>query len=86
MPHATPQVVGTAGGLELALRTIVVSTRAAIATHRKTGNDVLIHASAQQGLGLLDDLEFRLPGDATEDDRMHIEEARRVLASLAESR
>lgn len=79
------QVVGTAGGLELALRTIVVSTRAAIATHRKIGNDVLIYASAQQGLGLLDDLESRLPGDATEDDRRHIEEARRVLASLAEA-
>ena len=74
------------GSLDLALRTIVVSTRAAIATHRKTGNDVLIHASAQKGLGLLYELESRLPGDATEDDRMHIEEARHELAWLAEGR
>jgi hypothetical protein len=84
MPHAVPQLVRTADNFELALKTIVVSTRAAISTHRKAGNDVLIHASARQGLGLLDDLESQLPGDAPEDDRMHIEEARRVLASLAE--
>ena len=79
-------MVGTVGKLELAVRTIVVTTRTAIAAHRKAGNDVLVRASAQQGLGLLDDLESRLPPDAPEDARRNIGEARRELVSFAEGR
>lgn len=74
----------TVRSFELALRTIVVTTRTAIATHRKAGNDVLVRASAQHGLGLLNDLESRLPPDAPENALNDIGEARRQLAAYAE--
>ena len=78
--------MGTVGNLELALRTIVVTTRTAIATHRMAGNDALLRASARHGLGLLDDLESRMPPDATARDQRNIEDARRELLALAEDR
>jgi hypothetical protein len=84
MPNAMTHGVRTAGSLDLALRTIVVTTRAAIATHRKRGNDDLVRASLEQGLGLLDDLVSQLPSDTLVDERRNIEEARRLLSSLAE--
>lgn len=57
-------VEGSPRDARLAIRTIVVTTRAAVSTHLADGQRGLAERSVWRGLGLLDRLGDRLDGDA----------------------
>lgn len=66
----------------LAVRTIVVSTRAAVGANLALGRTDLAHESARRGLDLLADVRARTEEDGAADAW---DEAERHLASLAEA-
>ena len=66
---------------ELALRTIIVSTRAAVRSHDAARRDELADASIERGLVLLERLRSALPPDEPESSES-VDEARRELTSL----
>lgn len=69
------------GGVEMAMRTVLVSTQAAVRSHRKAGRPDLARQSAVRGLVLLDDLGLTrtFPNGSAE----RFEEAHRELESLS---
>lgn len=67
----------------LAIRTVAVTTRAAVTSHMKRGNTELAAESATRGLVLLDQLNETLDDDVSGQTRDLFEAARRELAALA---
>ena len=68
---------------DLALRTIVVSTRAAVKSHNAARRHELADASIELGLVLLEDLRSGLP--ANQPGSQEVDEARRELTALHET-
>lgn len=76
-------VVTTNAKLLLAIRTILVSTRAGAITHERRGNLVLARETVERGAALLEQLGRDLPTTPAE-VRARYEDARRELAALVE--
>jgi len=66
---------------EFALRTIIVSTRAAVRSHHAARRDELADASIERGLALLEGLRSALPPDEPGGSES-VDEAHRELTSL----
>jgi hypothetical protein len=75
--------VGTESDLRLAIRTIAVSTRAAIDSSNKVGRPDAAAECAQRGLTLLDGLRDQLGADVPDEITQLFETAARDLASAA---
>lgn len=71
--------MGTFDRLLMAIRTIAVSTRAAVRSNRQVGRRDLSVASARRGLAMLEQLRDRLPADAPDAVRDAYERARREI-------
>ena len=79
--------MGNPRTLPLPLRTILVSTRAAAKRHRDAGDDVLLRASVERGLVLLERLRAAVPHDApVEDLDLHEQVERDLRRMIEESR
>jgi hypothetical protein len=63
----------------LAIRTIVVTTRAAVSRHIQLGRPDLAHLCVERGRELLDGLETEVSGNGT---RQHVAAAEREIAEL----
>lgn len=74
--------VGSDSKLLLAIRTIVVTTRAAIRSHRKFGTDHLGRETARRGAAMLAELGRTLPTDGSDAIRQAYEEADREMQEL----
>ena len=70
------------GRLALAVRTIVVTTRTAVRTHREVRNPDMASYSAGRGLALLEALESELPADAPQEVKELVEDARATLVAI----
>jgi hypothetical protein len=70
--------------LRLAIRTIAVTSRAAIDSSRKTGRKDLAVESARRGLALLEAVRERLDADVSDDVSQQLEAAVRELTSAAD--
>ena len=57
--------MGNESKLTLAIRTILVTTRAAVRSNQATGRDDLAFESARRGEALLNDVGSRLPPDSS---------------------
>ena len=76
-------LVGKGAKTDLAIRTVAVTTRAAVRSHMKRGNTELAAESATRGLVLLDQLGETFDDDVSRQTRDLFEAARRELAALA---
>jgi hypothetical protein len=74
--------MGSERKARLAIRTVVVTTRAAVASHVRAGRRELRIASIQRGIALLRDLRDRV---IREGARAEYEDAERQLNDLADS-
>jgi len=77
--------VGSESKLLLAIRTIVVTTRVAIRSHRKAGMEDLGRDSARRGAAMLAELGRTLPTDGSEAVRQAYEKAERELQELTDA-
>jgi hypothetical protein len=77
--------VGSESKLVLAIRTIVVTTRVAIRSHRKAGTDHLGRETARRGAAMLAELGRKLPADGWEAVRQAYEEADREMQELRDA-
>ena len=68
--------------LQLALRVILGSTRAAVSSHRRYGQAQMIRPAVERGLSLMDELGARLPDDSPPEIRSRYESARAELVAL----
>ena len=75
--------MATESDLRLAIRTVAVSTRAAVTTHAKVGRPDLAAESARRGLKMLGDLQGRLTPETPEDTRESFDSAMRELGAAA---
>lgn len=75
-------IVSSDSKLLLAVRTILVTTRAAIQAHQASGKADLARATARRGAELLRRLGQELPPDASETIDRSYREAEREMASL----
>ncbi len=78
--------VGMDDRLPLTIRTILVSSRAAIRSNEKLGRRDLAVESARRGLAMLEALHPRLPDDTSAAVIDQYERARRELLQVAEPR
>ena len=76
--------MGTNDRLALAIRTIAVTTRAAILSNEKIGRPDLAVDSARLGLAMLDELAASLPIGTDPGLREEVERVRRELLKSAE--
>ena len=75
--------MGKGAKTDLAIRTVAVTTRAAVSSHVKRGDTELAAESATRGLVLLDQLGETFDDDVSRQTRDLFEAARRELAALA---
>jgi len=76
--------VGTTEQMRRAIRTVLVTARAAIHSNQRLGRADLAMESARRGLQLLDELEVRLPDDAEDEVRADFAAALDELESAAD--
>lgn len=78
--HASTDM-GAQRSVALEIRTIVVTTRAAVRRHRQMGHADLVPISVERGLLLLEEQRARRPGDGVSAEPAY-DDARREIESL----
>jgi hypothetical protein len=77
--------VGSESKLVLAIRTIVVTTRVAINSHRKSGTNDLGPETVRRGAAMLAELGRTLPTDGSDAVRQAYEKADREMQELTDA-
>ena len=82
----TESLVGNDARLKMAIRTVAVTTRVAVASHERRGDPDLAIASAERGLELLEDIGKSLDDDASTETMESFAAVHRELTALASPR